>query len=781
MPDLRTEILQLVNSSDYHPVKPAGIAKKLGLANERAREVKKTIKFLVKTGQLLWGPSHLVYAANTAPPSSTELVDERFRAQANRKKEKLQPSGAAKHFTGTFRRAAGGFGFVRPEGTQRAAGRDADVFIPAEKCGDAANGDIVSVRLESKRGRMGKLEGRIIDVIERSTNRFVGTYFEQAGMGLVQVDGKIFSSPVYVGDPGAKGVNPDDKVLIEMVRFPSHVRDGEGVIVEVLGPRGQPGVDTMSIIYEFNLPGEFAEDALADARDQAERFDESIRRGRRDLTDQTIVTIDPVDARDFDDAISLERVDNGHWLLGVHIADVSHFVEQKTPLDREAHDRATSVYLPDRVIPMLPEIISNNLASLQPDKVRYSLSCMMEFTEEGVRVATDVFKSAIKSARRFTYEEVDEYLANRAAWKKKLTPAVHALLGRMHELAMTLRRRRFQRGALELSMPEMKIDLDKNGRVTGAHLEKNTESHQIIEEFMLAANEAVAERLAEAGWLFLRRVHGSPDPRKMRSLTEFVRELGFDVENLENRFELQKLLDNVNGDPREYAVNYAALRSMQRAVYGPEEEGHYALASDCYCHFTSPIRRYPDLTVHRLIDQLNRGKKPAQRMDELLVLGDHCSEREQRAADAERVLNRVKLLSYMADRIGLELDGIITGVESFGLFITGIEIPAEGFVHISALTDDFYRYDRAGHVIAGFRSGNSYRLGDTVRVAVAAVDIDARELDFRLLGRVGGPKKARIKAGGKSRGKNTKPAKPKRGRKKKIRPGKNERRARRGG
>jgi ribonuclease R len=681
------------------------------------------------------------------------------------RKEKTKPSGAAKHVTGSFRRAAGGFGFVRPEGTQRTEGRDADIFIPADKAGDAANGDIVSVRLETKRGRMGKLEGRVIDVIERATNRFVGTYFEQAGMGLVQVDGKIFTTPIYVGDPGAKGVRDDDKVVIEMVRFPSHVRDGEGVIVEVLGARGQPGVDTMSIIYEFNLPGEFAEDALEESRNQAEKFDESVGRGRQALTDQTIVTIDPVDARDFDDAISLERTENGHWQLGVHIADVSHFVQPKTPLDREAHDRATSVYLPDRVIPMLPEIISNNLASLQPDKVRYSLTCMMEMTEEGVVVATDVFKSAIKSARRFTYEEVDEFLANRAAWKKKLTPAVHALLGRMHELAMTLRRRRFQRGALELTMPEMKI----------------TESHQIIEEFMLAANEAVAAMLDRAGWLFQRRVHGSPDPRKMRSLTEFVRELGFDVENLENRFELQKLLDQVKGDPREYAVNYAVLRSMQRAVYSPEEEGHYALASENYCHFTSPIRRYPDLTVHRLIDQLNRGKKPEQRMDEQLVLGDHCSEREQRATDAERVLNRVKLLNYMADKIGMELDGIITGVENFGLFITGIEIPAEGFVHISALTDDFYRYDRAGHVISGFRGGSSYRLGDTVRVAVAAVDIDARELDFRLLGRVGGPKKARIKTGAKSRGKRgTKPSKPARGRKKKIRPGKNERRAKRG-
>jgi ribonuclease R len=804
--NLRTSVLQLVTGENYKPVKPAVIAKKLGLSSDGLRDLKKTIKQMIKAGELAWGPSHLVFAsqpkrrgepasaggqgrAKKAPVQKVEIVDHREkRLRENQRK----PPRDSKHFTGTFRRAAGGFGFVRPEGTQRAEGRDADIFIPIEKTGDAANGDIVSVRLESKRGRMGKQEGRIIEVIERATNRFVGVYFEQAGMGMAQIDGKIFANPIYVGDPGAKGVKPDDKVVIEMVRFPSHTRDGEGVITEVLGQRGQPGVDTMSIIYEFNLPGEFDEDVLEDSRGQAEKFDESVGRGRHDLTGLTIVTIDPVDARDFDDAISLERLVNGHWMLGVHIADVSHFVQPKTPLDREAHERATSVYLPDRVIPMLPEIISNNLASLQPHKVRYALSAMMEFTAEGVRVATDVFKSAIKSCRRFTYEEVDEYLAakamtpaqrkvaigtrknNKATVFRDLTPEVDALLTRMHELAMMFRARRFQRGALELSMPEMKIDLDDDGRVTGAHLEKNTESHQIIEEFMLTANEAVAQKLEDAGLFFLRRVHGSPDPRKMRSLTEFVGELGYKVENLENRFELQKLLDSVKGDPREHAVNYAVLRSMQRAIYSPEEEGHYALASDCYCHFTSPIRRYPDLTVHRLIDTINRGKKPEQRMDETLVLGDHCSEREQRATNAERELKKMKLLMYLSDKIGMELDGVITGVENFGMFITGLEIPAEGFVHISALTDDYYRYDRAGHVIAGFRSGNSYRLGDTVRVAVATVNVDTREMDYRLIGRAAGGKKGRVKPPAKRRSKDG--AKASARPKKKSRPGKNERR-----
>ncbi len=783
MSDLRADVLGFVSAPNYKPVKPATMAKRMGLSEDRIRDLKKTIKQMIKAGELVWGPSHLVCAAGKvktkkeskpAPPEYIEVVDKR---EKRAKEKQRKPPRDSKHFTGTFRRAAGGFGFVRPEGTLRAEGRDADVFVPADKTGDAAHGDIVSVRLESKRGRMGKHEGRIIDVVERATNRFVGVYFEQTGMGMVQIDGKIFTNAIYVGDPGAKGVQPDDKVVIEMVRFPSHVRDGEGVIVEVLGPRGKVGVDTMSIIYEFSLPGDFDEEVLEDSRRQAELFDESIGRGRRDLTDQVVVTIDPVDARDFDDAISLERLENGHWLLGVHIADVSHFVQPKTALDHEAYDRATSVYLPDRVIPMLPEVISNNLASLQPDKVRYSMTCTMEMTDDGAMVATDVYKSAIKSRRRFTYEEVDEYLANRAAWKKKLTPEVHTLLGRMHELAMLLRARRFKRGALELSMPELKIDLDGDGRVVGAHREVNTESHQIIEEFMLAANIAVAEKLEAEGLIFLRRVHGNPDPRKTKALTEFVRELGFEVENLENRFELQSLLDSVRGDTREHAINYATLRSMQRATYSPEDEGHYALAADTYCHFTSPIRRYPDLTVHRLIETLAKGKKPVQRMDELLAAGDHCSEREQRAAEAERELKKVKLLNYLADKIGLELDGVITGVENFGMFITGVTLPAEGFVHISALSDDHYRFDRAGHVIAGYRSGNAYRLGDTVRVSVAAVDVDSRDLDFRLVAKEGSAKAPRVSRPSKREGR---PAeKPKRGRPKKSRPGKSERKQKR--
>ncbi|MBA3483403.1 MAG: RNB domain-containing ribonuclease [Pirellulales bacterium] len=750
---------------------------------------------MVREGLLAYGSNHLVLPiANKSPAPSPSVGRAGEGGEAGTSDElgtrgvtppptpppQGEGSGRKKtrgkhdpeHVVGTFRRMDAGFGFVRPEGTQRHEGRDADIFIPANAAGDAASGDTVSVRMSSRVGRGGKTEGRIIDVVSRATNRFVGTYFEQGGMGMVQVDGRVFTQPVYVGDPGAKGVQPDDKIVIEMVRFPSQARDGEGVIVEVLGNRGLPGIDTLSIMHEYGLPGPFADDTLEDARLQAEKFDESIGtessgRHRQDLTGETIITIDPITARDFDDAISLTRNDNGHWVLGVHIADVSHFVQPKSALDREAKDRATSVYLPDRVIPMLPEVISNNLASLQPDRVRYAITARIEFTEDGVRVATDVFKSAIKSRRRFAYEEVDEYLLARKFVEPKessgvaaplpspplkgggtrksdkggvfsnLSPEVDALLERMFTLAMKLRERRFRRGALELNRPELEIDLDKDGRVVGAHLEVNTESHQIIEEFMLAANEAVAERLFDQGFIFLRRVHGAPDPRKLKALTAFVTELGFKTDSLESRFALQKLLKDVEGDPREPAINFAALRSMQRAVYSPEEEGHFALASECYCHFTSPIRRYPDLTVHRLFDDLAQGKKPLQNMEQILILGDHCSDREQRATEAERELNKVKLLNYLSDKIGTEMNGYITGVESFGLFVTGSDIPAEGFIPIAGLTDDYYRFDRAGHVVHGLKSGNSYRLGDAVRIAVAAVDVDRRQLDFRLLGRLG--------------------------------------------
>jgi ribonuclease R len=721
-PELEQAIVKLVHSPGYKPVKPRLIAEQLDVPSEHLRDVKKLIKKMVKRGQLAYGSNHLVAAPGAAPKDN--------------------------RITGVFRRTQHGYGFVRPAGAAPGDDRRQDVYIAANRALDASTGDTVLVRLTQKRETSRpNPEGEIVDVIERQTHQFVGTYFEDAGLAYVEVDGTLFKQPVLVGDPGAKNAQPSDKVVFEMVRFPSHIHDGEGVITEVLGPRGAPGVDTLSIIREFDLPEAFPDDVLEDARQQAERFDASLG-DRLDLTKETIITIDPVDARDFDDAISLERLDNGHWRLGVHIADVSHFVPEGSPLDREAHQRATSTYLPDRVLPMLPEIISNSLASLQPDRVRYTKTAYIEYTEEGVPVHSEFHSAAIQSKRRFTYEEVDDFLANRRPWQKKLAPEVYALLERMHELAMLLRRRRMERGALELSMQEVRVDLDKDGKVVGAHRVENTESHQIIEEFMLAANEAVARRLSDAELHFLRRVHLAPDPRKLKILTQFVKELGFEVESLESRFELQRLLNAVVGRPEQHAVNYAVLRSLQRAVYSPAEEGHYALASKFYCHFTSPIRRYPDLTIHRLLESLLAGRKPRNDFGELAMLGEHCSDRERRAEAAERELTKVKLLTYLSTRIGEEMDAVVTGVEEFGLFAQGIELPAEGLIHVSSLQDDYYRYEKASHSLTGHRAGNRFRLGDPVRVSVARVDTDRRELDFRLVARhkrparVGKPEKS---------------------------------------
>ena len=750
---LEQKILDFVNRPKYQPVKPGVIAKRLRVSKEELVEAKRIVKRLVRRGQLAYGANHLIKPGDvpleSKPPVESKPIEpsrdiepvvrsEKTRT-SDRTKKHAKPTG--NRIVGKFQRTKKGFGFVRPTGASVKVDADDpranDIYIPAKRSSDAATGDLVVVQpLKKGQDRTRGPRGEIVEILERQTHQFVGTYFESDGSAYVQVDGTLFAQAILVGDPGAKNAQTDDKVVFEMVRFPSPMSDGEGVLTEVLGPQGTPGVDTLAIIREFNLPDEFAEDALEEARQLADAFTEAVGEGRTDLTGETVLTIDPVDARDFDDAISLDRLENGHWRLGVHIADVSHFVRPKTALDREARDRATSAYLPDRVIPMLPEIISNSLASLQPKKVRFTKTVIIEFTAEGQRVGTELHSAAIKSDKRLNYEQVDEFLADPDAWRRKLGVKVHDLLGRMHELAMMLRQRRFASGSLELTMPEIKIELDKKGCVSGAHATEYTESHQIIEEFMLAANEAVAETLFSKEIPFLRRVHMPPSPKKLKTLTEFVKELGIEASSLENRFELQKLLKTVAGRPEQHAVNFATLRSMQRAVYGPEEEGHYALASDCYCHFTSPIRRYPDLTIHRAIDAILAQRTPDVHRDELVVLGEHCSDRERRAESAERELTKLKLLTYLSDRIGEQMDAVVTGVESFGLFVQGIELPAEGLIHTDSLVDDYYSFDRSTHTLSGHRSGNSFRLGDKLRVTVARVDLDRRELDLRLVERI---------------------------------------------
>ncbi|MBT4846979.1 MAG: RNB domain-containing ribonuclease, partial [Planctomycetaceae bacterium] len=537
--DLEQRILQHVNQANYKAVKPTAIGRKLRLSAEEQKTVRVTVKRLVKKKKLKYGPRHLVLpvqqsakerAADTPTDAPIDSQNDSHENSApavptiDRDTEKTKESvqniksaSAEQHaentILGTFSRAAGGFGFVRPAGTDRAVGRDHDIFIAAHDSLAACQGDTVRIQV----GRPGRSQGgaqdhnqtrgRVIEIITRVRNQFIGTYREKSNRGSVSIDGNQFERPIPVGDAGAKRAAIGDKVVIEMVRFPSGHDNGEAVLTEVLGTRGEPGVDTQMILHEFMIRQEFPEDVLDDARDQASQFDENNLTDRDDLTAATIITIDPVDARDFDDAISLEQIENGHWRLGVHIADVAHFVPVGSKLDVEAKLRATSVYLPDLVVPMLPEIISNNLASLQPDRNRYATTAIIEFNAEGIPIATDVKKTVIRSCRRFTYEEIDDFLDNRSKWQENLDNDVYFLLDRMHELAMLLRGRRLEHGSLEVGLPEIKIDLDGNGEVAGAHRTVNTESHQIIEEFMLAANQAVATLLNDRELKFLRRIH----------------------------------------------------------------------------------------------------------------------------------------------------------------------------------------------------------------------------------------------------------------------------------
>jgi ribonuclease R len=732
--NIQQMVLDVVLDDNYQPLKIRAIAKKLDLLDEE-REVKRAIKRLIRDGKLKWGDKHLVMK-----PKKGKRPDKGSDKAKDKSGKKLKQKD--NEIIGTFRKTSGGFGFVTPENSI-VTDRSEDIFVPKARTGDAAHMDKVLVKIpkkknddprRKKRGKFdGSTAGRIVRVIERYTHRFVGSYQESGELGIVIVDGDTFELGILVGDAGAKACKPGDKVVIEMANFPSAHSPGEGVIVEVLGDRGQPGVDTRMIVAEYGLPEEFPEAVLEDARRQAEAFDEAIG-DRTDFTGKTVVTIDPKTARDFDDAISLEQIENGHWLLGVHIADVSHFVPYRSALDAEAYDRSTSVYLPDKVIPMLPEVISNNLASLQPDRVRYCMTAVIEFTDEGVPIGTELHRGAIKSAHRFNYEEIDDYLEDDKPWKKKLTPEVFQIVRDMHTLAMKLRSRRMDRGAINLVLPEIQIELDDDGKVSGAHTSENTESHQVIEEFMLAANEAVAQRLEDEKLFMIRRIHESPTEKKLQDLTHFVQSLGIDCTSLKDRFELKRVVEASEKMKERHAIHFAVLRTMQKAVYSPLEIGHYALASPAYCHFTSPIRRYPDLVIHRMIGDLVDGKRPKSNFDSLASLGKHCSNLEKRAADAERELKKLKLLSFMSDKIGETLSGIITGVESFGIFVQGVEIPAEGMVPIESLPSDNYSYERASRTLSGARKNNQFRLGDEVEVEVAIVDLDKRVLEFRLAG-----------------------------------------------
>lgn len=703
MSNLGEEILRYVSRGGYDPLRPKQLAKKLGLSRQIFDRFEDELQHLVEQGRL--------------------KISESGRVRPGPPKQAL---------AGVMDRTSNGSGYVTLKNPE-AVGVTGDVFIALHDTMEAQSGDEVLIVLLNRRRSSGQRIGRVVDIVAQASRQFVGSYFEQEGQGFVKVVGTQFRTPIWVGDAGAKGVFPEDKVVIEIMHMPTKHQYGEGVITKVLGARGTPEVETMGVIHEFDIPHEFPKDVLQNATEIAAAVGDEIPADRTDLTETLIVTIDPKSARDFDDAISLSRNEKGTWDLGVHIADVAAFVTPGTLLDDEAKKRGTSVYLPQMVIPMLPEVISNGLASLQQDRVRYTKTVFIEYDDQGRRLNTRLANSVIKVARRFTYEEVMAFLEKDESAPQDIPQPIAKLLADMHYLAMTLRKRRFERGALELSMPETVLEFDQEGKVSGATKAVNDESHQMIEEFMLAANIAVAEKLTDLNVPFLRRIHPNPAPVKLVAFRNLAADLGYQLPEEPSKEDIQKLLNETVNTPHGMAIHFMFLRSLKQATYSPEETGHFALAETNYGHFTSPIRRYPDLTIHRLVDEyVKTGEiKHAMAMESLVNLGVHCSTTERRAEKAERLLTKLKLLDYMSSRVGEQFEAVITGVERFGLFCQCVDVPAEGLVSLRDLEAlDLFDHDRDTHQLIGRRGKFNFRLGDLIKVQVGKVDPDRRELDF---------------------------------------------------
>jgi len=708
---IQEQILALLGSANYRPLDKSELAKALGRKSGVRMGLNQALRDLERAGEI---------------------------ARIRKNRYVLPPT--ADLITGKLHIHQAGYGFLISEKPG-----EPDIFIAAENTGTAMHGDRVVARIsrDAPHGRIkGRREGRVIRILERAHDTIVGTLQHSRNFYYVVPDDPRLVHDVYVQPPRDRpsptsaglrrgkqtAATVGDKVVVRLEAWESRHVNPDGEIIEVLGPASAPGVDMLSIIRKYHLPTEFPRDVLQQANGISEKIDARQIDGREDLRNEFIVTIDPDDARDFDDAIHVEKVANGGWHLGVHIADVAAYVEPGGALDREARHRGNSVYLPDRVVPMLPERLSNGVCSLNPGVDRLTHSVFIHFDKNGVAKSARFARSVIRSAHRLTYKQAYAILKS---------PPGDRLSERLHvawELASLLRRKRFEHGSLDLDFPDVKVWLDEAGKPVRLERVENDESHQLIEEFMLAANEAVARELKNRAVPTIYRIHEDPDPDKLAEYREFVLSFNYKVGDLTHRGEVQRLLAAIRGKPEEQALKIGLLKSLKRARYFPQPLGHYGLAKPNYLHFTSPIRRYADLTVHRALAQHDGRHGPPIDMSQVASIAEHISTTERIAADVEIESVRMKKLEFFQRQLDERNPQIfraaIVDVRNYGLAVELPDALITGLVHVSSLADDFYLFEPAQRRLIGRRSRKRFSIGDEVRVFVVRVDTFKRQVDF---------------------------------------------------
>lgn len=655
-----------------------------------------------------------------------QLVEEEYLSKSG-KRYSLFAEPSTNKITGKLTINQGGYGFVIPKDPNVK-----DIFIAARNIGTAFSGDTVEVSLFAK--QKGKnIEGQILKVIERERSEIVGVLKKSHSFYFVKPDDPTIHRDVYVDSEKLKGARTGDKVIVSDVFWNTSMLNPEGTITEVLGKAGTHDAETISIAREFKLPYKFPDEVIKEAENISSEISADEIKSRIDFRNKNVLTIDPVDAKDFDDALSIEELENNNYSIGIHIADVSHYVTKGSALDKEAIKRGNSVYFVGRVIPMLPEKLSNNICSLVPYKDRLTYSVIVEMTKRGKLVDYKIAKTIINSKRRFSYEEAQEVLESESGdFYKEII--------QLNNLAKTLRKKRMREGSIEFSTPEVKFVLDENGKPVEVFKKEIKESNMLIEEFMLLANKIVAQHIAKPKKgepkPFVYRIHDLPDHEKIFNFAKFVKTLGYDFNPsaASKTNQMQVLLQQAKGTEEEALINEIGIRSMAKAVYSTNNIGHYGLGFKFYSHFTSPIRRYSDLVTHRLLfEYIERNGKLIYSNKALDDICDHISTTERTAVEAERLSVKMKQIEYLQEHIGEEFNAIISGITHFGMFVKITDILAEGLVRLKDLEGDFYVYDEKKYSLIGKRSKKQFRLGDKVQVKLVRVDSEKSELDFIIL------------------------------------------------